>query len=349
MNNILRNPINFRKTKYRSLSDIATAFMPVGVDRLKYQELLAERFSRTTPKTENDFLRNIKPIGAHWFFFNGQFYKDKATLLTQYGIPQRMERYVSELISDDLIETENSLTMLVQEFKRGVVEAKINKQKPSQGVSILGRRFADLKMLSKEVPFLDIQNVIHSDTPSTAFMDELNSYVRGADFKIGVCHISDFDNLSEYTNIREWDLISKLKMESRGKPLEQAIWPHISKGDSPVVINGELFKHIDDGLRCYAISWCKAMASLMSSEKIVSNDIKMLFENEELIGSDEKNLVKFEGLTMPLSELMRLIGGKSSIFIYRMKELEDEFNLEPLQEIIEKHLLKKSDSALHTS
>lgn len=342
MTTLFKTPYTFRGRRYRSALDISSAFLPDGINEVEYLKAVNARLSTKRISGESDFIKAIRPSGC--FFFGNYFFDSVSSFLTKYGLPKKLEPYVSELIGDNPIDTEKSLIMLLQEFKRGVLTRKLSQARTVVSARVFGKLFDDITQIRKHIPYIKFTNLEEVDDVEAYVLDALNRYFYSHPVQLGIVHLSSFSEMVTYTRLSSWDLIYRLKRMRNASSPHEAIFTTTNSSSSPVVVQGEMFTHLHDAIRSYSVDWSKAMSKLLGNEVCTPDTINKLFTAEELVGSNPVDLVKFEGSTMTLAQLLKLIGGRSSIFLSRMKEVEPNYQFMTLQQIIDKHLLKANHS-----
>ena len=342
MTTLFKTPYTFRGRRFRSVLDISNAFLPEGINEVEYLKALELKLSSQRPSGENEFIKAIRPAGC--FFFDGYFFSSVDSFLAKYALPSRLARYVGELIADNPIDTEKSLMMLLQEFRRGVIAQKMIRRKDVVSARVFGKLFDDVTQVRRHIPYIKFTNIETVSDTEEYVLDALNRYFSLHPIDLGIVHISSFSEMLAYTSLSAWDLLHRLKGLGNSTTPHEVIFNITSSTSSPVVVNGEVFSQLHDALRSYGIDWSKAMSTLLTDKKCTPSTIKKLFSDEELIGSSAVDLVSFEGVTMTLANLLKCIGGRSSIFLSRMREIEPSYHTMTLQEVIDKHLLKVGQS-----
>jgi len=342
MTMIFNRPLVFRNKTFRSIHDIAKYFKPDSCLMQEYFEFISQKIDAGNITSESEFLNQIKPDGA-WFFCSGVFYKNATHFLLSHELPLKLGKYVDNLVSTDVIDTEKSLLMLVQNFKSSVINLKIEKKKKTDPILVFGNSFDTLPSLMNFLPFLSQDDFEEIEVTQDVIERKVDDYLEASPLKLGCCFIVSLEEMMQYTSLKKWNCILKLRAIFCGKTPENAFFGLLDDS-SPVIVNGEMFRHIDDALKSYAIHWYKAMDFMLSVDVITPNVLDDLFSNESLVGKSLSQMVTFSGRTMPLVDLMGTIDGKSSIFISRMKEVEPLYRTMTLQQIIEKHLLNSGES-----
>jgi hypothetical protein len=173
----------------------------------------------------------------------------------------------------------------------------------------------------------------------------VDDFLLKSPIKIGCCEIHSLGEMVAYTSLSKWVCLLKLRAIHKGKAPYNAFFG-LTDDIYPVIVRGEMFLNIGDALKCYAIYWHSAMNYLLSHESITPRVIDRLFLDDSFVQKDSAQMVSYNGDAMSLALLMESIGGKSSIFLSRMKGIESDYKKMSLQQLINKHLLNSGDAVM---
>lgn len=346
MSLVFPTPLQFRSTKFHSLFDICSRFKPAKYNTSDYMALLRSRFIQKRPVGDVEFIRNIKPH-AQWLFFCGSLYDSPTKFAEHFEIPLGMVPSIESLIVDDEIETENSLIMFIQAYRRESISSNISTHYHKTPLVVFDRTFDSLHSCLRFMPFINLDDVDFKSTEIERDIEKsVEKFIADNPRKLGVVFIDSLASFCSYAQLTKWEVVLKLRTSFYGKNLEAAVWPHLSQSDTPVVVGRELYRDIRDAFRAHAIDRDIGMNFLTSQNVVTPAVIDSLFLNNEVLRTSTNDLVTHNGELMTLDAFIREVGGHASVYIDSLKRRFNEYHTLTMAQMIESDMLDPTDVVL---